>query len=79
MTTPPLHHLFHPANTASYVDTMRLGIDELAQALRAVTAPATGQPPEAAEGPVREVDLDAPWPTRRRPRRGQRLYLDDAV
>ena len=48
MSASPEHQLFHPDRADEYVSTMRLGVDHLADALRRVSGPATGQ--AAGEG-----------------------------
>lgn len=84
MPTPPApdgrEHLFHPAHVDRYVDTMRLGVDHLADTLRRVCGPATGLTPESAAQAVAEVDLDRPLPDAAAAlAEVSRLYLDDAV
>src|SRR5918994_675723 len=55
-------HLFHPDQANAYVETMRLGVDHLADALRRASGPATGQSPEKAARLVADVYLDdAVW------------------
>ena len=39
---------------------MRLGVDHLAETLRRVSGPATGQSPEQAAQLVADIDLDRP-------------------
>ncbi|SDC67822.1 pyridoxal phosphate-dependent decarboxylase family protein [Nocardioides lianchengensis] len=77
---PDLHHLFHPDHLDSYVDTMRLGVDHLADTLRRLGGPATGVQPEQAAKPVADVDLDVPLgdPASALAEMS-RVYLDDAI
>ena len=80
MSAPPEHQLFHPDQADAYVRTMRLGVDHLADALRRVSGPATGQAPEKAARLVADVDLDAPLgdPADALAEMS-RIYLDDAI
>ena len=59
---------------------MRLGVDHLADALRRVSGPATGQAPEKAARLVADIDLDQPLGDAA-DALGEmsRIYLDDAV
>jgi L-2,4-diaminobutyrate decarboxylase len=80
VSTPPAHHLFHPAHADAYVDTMRLGVDHLAGALRDATRPATGRTPDDAARAVAAVDLDRPLGGAAEAlAEMSRIYLDDAV
>jgi glutamate/tyrosine decarboxylase-like PLP-dependent enzyme len=76
----PLSHVFHPRHVDAYADTMRRGVDHLADTMRGLTGPSTGTTPENAAKAVAEVDLDRPL---RDPDAAlaemSRLYLDDAV
>ena len=83
MGAPPMQpqqHLFHPDQVDEYVAAMRLGVDHLAEALRRVSGPATGQTPEKAARLVSDVDLDLPLgdPAAALDEMS-RIYLDDAV
>ena len=80
MSAPPEHQLFHPDQADAYVRTMRLGVDHLADALRRVSGPATGQAPEKAARLVADVDLDQPLgdPADALAEMS-RIYLDDAI
>ena len=80
MSAPPEHQLFHPDQADAYVRTMRLGVDHLADALRRVAGPATGQAPEKAARLVADVDLDRPLgdPADALAEMS-RIYLDDAI
>jgi L-2,4-diaminobutyrate decarboxylase len=80
VSTPPAHHLFHPAHADAYVDTMRLGVDHLAEALRGTTRATTGRAPGDAARRVAGIDLDAPLgdPAEALAEMSS-LYLDDAV
>ena len=80
MTSPHPHHLFHPAEVGGYVDSMRLGLDHLADALRTASGPATGQSPARAARLVGEVDLDRPLGDPAAAlEEVRRVWLDDAV
>ncbi len=76
----PLSHLFHPHQVDQYVRTMRLGVDHLADTMRALGGPSSGRSPEHAAKLVADVDLDRPL---RDPEQAlaemSRIYLDDAI
>ncbi|WP_347565527.1 aspartate aminotransferase family protein [Nocardioides sp. IC4_145] len=76
-------HLFHPDHLDDFLATMRLGLDHLADALRAQakqTGPATGVLPEQAAKVVADVDLDRPLgDTGAALAEMSRVWLDDAV
>lgn len=72
--------LFHPAHVDSYVATMRLGVEHLADTLRRVRGPATGVLPEPAAKAVADVDLDRPLGDAEAAlREMSRLWLDDTI
>ncbi|MFB9314132.1 pyridoxal phosphate-dependent decarboxylase family protein [Nocardioides plantarum] len=77
----PLSHLFHPHHAATYVATMRRGVDHLAEALaHTERRPATGVDPAQAAKPIADVDLDRPLgDVDATLDEVSRLYLDDAV
>ena len=80
MSASPEHQLFHPDRADEYVSTMRLGVDHLADALRRVSGPATGQAPEKAARLVADIDLDHPLHDAADAlAEMSRIYLDDAV
>ncbi|WKN49873.1 aspartate aminotransferase family protein [Nocardioides sp. Arc9.136] len=73
-------HLFHPDHLDDFLASMRLGLDHLADALRAQSGPATGVLPEQAAKVVADVDLDRPLgDTGAALAEMSRVWLDDAV
>jgi len=60
VSTPPLHHLFHPDNASDYLAAIGRGADFLAARLGRTSGPATGLSAFAAAERVGRVDLDQP-------------------
>jgi len=72
--------IFAPQSVEHYLGTLSLGLDHLADHLRAVSTPSTGSEVSSAAARVAEVDLDHPLgDVKSALAEMSEVYLDDAI